>query len=175
MLKLSFLIIFSILSFTFASYGQACGRGTYTIIFVQKESIKYELFSVTPKGMNWRSQEAKDWVAKNLSFFYEGMKPTDYSVLRFKNINEKADGFLKKYDVDNFEPIVSTNPDAVRIEGKSYEGSISFQTHETLSEPLILKLTSKKYGKFYLFGNFLGGCSRSEILDFTRNSRTRHY
>lgn len=172
MIKLTFLIIFSILSLTFASYGQACGTGTFRIAIVQNDSIKFELFSITPKGMNWYSKEAKDYVAKNLSFFYEGMKTLDYSVIRIKNINQKAEKFLKKYDVDNFEAIVTTNPSAVKIEGKSYEGVISFQTHETLSEPLILKLSSKKYGKFYLYGAFLGGCNTNVILDLNKNTKT---
>lgn len=175
MLRLSFLIIFSILSLTFASYGQMCGGGTYRIVFVQKEAIKFELFSVTPKGMVWYSQEAKDWVTKNLSFFDEGINQTNYCVLRDKIKDKKAKEFIEKYKVSNFESIVGITPSETKLEGKSKNGIILFKTWETLFQPLILKISSKKYGDFYLFEDFLGGCRRTLTLDLNKNTKTLEY
>lgn len=174
MLRLSFLILFLILSFTFTSYGQQCGNGVYTLDFVQKDPIKYELYSITPKGMDWRSQEAKDWAKKNLSFFYEETKSMNRlrSVLLDKNKHQKVRDFLKQYKIEDFESFRVSHPKMVKAEGNIQYGVITFNTGEILYEPLIFKLISKKYGEFYLYGNFFGGCSRKEILDLSKNTIT---
>ena len=177
MLRLSFFIIFSILSFTFASHGQQCGNGTYRLEVVQKVPIKYELYSVTPKGMRSYSQEAKDWAEKNLPFLYEDlslfwrkMHTNTHFVLRDKAKDKKTKKFLKKYKGENFESIVGTNlSEVVKIEGNTFNGFINFRTGETLSQPLLLKFTSKKYGEFYLFGTFFGGCNFSITIDVEKN------
>jgi hypothetical protein len=173
MRKIFFLTVSSIFLLSSVSYSQECGTGTNYVNFIQKESIKYELFSVTPKGMNWYSQEAKDWIQKNLPFFYERIEPNGYSLLKpVESKDKRVEQFLKKYKVENFEPIILTNPQLTKAEGNTQNGVISFITGETLSQPLILKLSSKKYGNFYFLGAFLGGCSRSETFDLIKNLRT---
>ena len=171
MLRLYLLILFAILSFTFATYGQSCPEAIYTINFVQKEPVKYELFSVVPKGKNYRSEEFQKWLFSEL--FKNEIMELDSFYLRNKIKNKNAEKFLKNYNAENFEPIRGIQPDQSKIEGKVENGSIKFQTYETNFQLALLRISSEEYGKFYLLGRFLGGCYRTDLIDLKKHKITR--
>ena len=158
MLKLSFLIIFSILSFTFATYGQECGGGTHTISFVQKHPIKYELFSITPTYQSYFSKETINFIQK--IFGQDILKNREKGLINIKK--NLAEDFLKDYKAENFNH--SIDSPNLRI-GESPDGQLKFHTGETNDELYLLKIVSKKYGKSYYLDDFLGGCRRFTQID----------
>lgn len=88
---------------TFApSHGQMCGHGTYTINFLPKGEVAFELFSLIPNNKPYDSQELAAWISKTLPREDSGQESCCY----LRQIKGKsAEKFLKNYKPENFHEV----------------------------------------------------------------------
>ncbi len=94
----------------------------------------------------------------------------DYQCCYMTQIKRKpAENFLKNYENEEFRNLEELSYRPNKFEGNSETNSIKFNTVETSQAMAILKISSKKYGKFYFIGNFLGGCNRTGTFDISKN------
>lgn len=167
MLKHS-LIVFSILLFSFSSYAQDCGRGTYTISFIPKGKVNFKLFSLVPKNFPLNEEnsfnEFQKWFSKVFPQF--NLKNTYTYCCHITQIKRRsAENFLSGYKENDFKSLKELNNLPNKLEGSSAGNLINFKTIETLNYPTLLNISSEKYGEFYFIGVFLGGCDRSDTFD----------
>lgn len=161
MLRFFFLITFSILLFTFASYGQMCGTGTFKIEISSNQETSYKLYSLTPKGKTQFSTDFRKMLNKTFKIAKNDKKLEKVSLIHTpfevkKNIAQK---FLSKYKPENFEETF------LNYSGIAQNGTIQFSTTENNIRLFLLEVSSKNGKAKYFIHNYLGGCDKVQKID----------
>lgn len=155
MVKIWLLTFFCLLILASNGFSQACGRGFYQIDLNTESSVKYKLFSVTPKNADYSEPKTQDAIGQ--IFFPSENKTGKFWFTALKVENYLAEQFLTNYEAENYEPVY----DELKSSGVSEKGSIKLVTAEAYSAPFLLRLSSKNYRTSYFIGDFLGGCEKT--------------
>jgi hypothetical protein len=147
--------------FSVENFAQACGVGTYRVEFTAAEKVKYKLFPLTLIREGYYSKEQTDFLVE--SFFPNESKKSLFWLQALVVKNSIAEEFLGRYEVEDYESYADYNPKQKK--GRSKNGQIIFKTVETHQHPFLFEIASKKYGKSYFLGGFLGGCVSISKID----------
>ncbi len=168
------LIIAFFLFLSATAFGQRCGAGyrtvkIYALNGLEAKNLKYEYFSLTPKGLNFKDKKSIKFIEDTL---FPDRENKIYANFYGPEIieNEVAEKFLKDYKKENFysiqrdSDIYYQNIKDIKLKGMIENGVIKNFVGETYLYNFLMKISSDNYPSVYVAGTHFGLCSRTENI-----------